>query len=160
MRVRLLLLLTALVATSCATNPATGHRELSLVIPAFVRRALDDRYGRPAAERIARVRERVAKQAPSPLAGNDRGGGVQPSVRRVRPSSLSPTRSAAPAPSMPRVPAMRPSSGIVKPLSFMSSPPSRRAGFAPTLRYSNWLAASVPFVTPGHEPNHSRQAGQ
>ena len=40
------------------------HRELALVIPAFVRRALDDRYGRPAAERLARVRESVASLAP------------------------------------------------------------------------------------------------
>ncbi|HEX2647098.1 MAG TPA: FAD-dependent thymidylate synthase, partial [Candidatus Dormibacteraeota bacterium] len=30
------------------------QRELSLVIPSFVRRALDEKYGRPAAERIAR----------------------------------------------------------------------------------------------------------
>src|SRR6266446_5249922 len=59
------------------------HRELSLVIPAFVRRALDDRYGRPAAERMERVRERVAKHAPAPLDGEGRGGGVPPSVRLV-----------------------------------------------------------------------------
>ncbi len=39
------------------------HRELSLVIPAFVRRALDERYGRPAAERMAAVRRGVAGQA-------------------------------------------------------------------------------------------------
>jgi thymidylate synthase ThyX len=37
------------------------HRELELVIPSFVKRALDDRYGRPAAERMARVRESMAK---------------------------------------------------------------------------------------------------
>src|SRR3979490_563353 len=34
------------------------HRELSAVIPSFVKRALDDRYGLPAAERMAKVRER------------------------------------------------------------------------------------------------------
>jgi thymidylate synthase ThyX len=39
------------------------HRELSLVIPSFVRRALDEKYGRPAAERSARVREATARLA-------------------------------------------------------------------------------------------------
>src|SRR6202165_2068546 len=55
------------------------HRELALVIPAFVKRALDDRYGRPAAERMARVRSATASLAPG-------GGGepvVGPSVRLV-----------------------------------------------------------------------------
>jgi thymidylate synthase ThyX len=49
------------------------HRELALVIPAFVKRALDDRYGRPAAERMARVREATAalaqRGAMEPVAG-------------------------------------------------------------------------------------------
>ena len=36
------------------------HHELSLVIPSFVRRALDDRYGRPTADRMARIR-RIAR---------------------------------------------------------------------------------------------------
>jgi thymidylate synthase ThyX len=39
------------------------HRELALVIPAFVKRALDERYGAPAAERMTRVREATAKLA-------------------------------------------------------------------------------------------------
>ncbi len=39
------------------------HRELSLVIPSFVRRALDDRYGKPSAERMVRVRETTARMA-------------------------------------------------------------------------------------------------
>jgi thymidylate synthase ThyX len=39
------------------------HRELALVIPAFVKRALDDRYGRPAAERIGTTRARTAALA-------------------------------------------------------------------------------------------------
>jgi len=39
------------------------HHELSLVIPSFVRRALDEKYGRPAAERIARIRESAARLA-------------------------------------------------------------------------------------------------
>ncbi|TMC40024.1 MAG: thymidylate synthase [Chloroflexi bacterium] len=50
------------------------HRELSLVIPSFVRRALDDRYGRPAAERMAGVRVATARRA-----------------RRGEPSSTPPT---------------------------------------------------------------------
>jgi thymidylate synthase ThyX len=40
------------------------HRELSLVIPAFVKRALDDRYGAPSAERLVRLRQSVARLAP------------------------------------------------------------------------------------------------
>src|SRR5215472_5384759 len=39
------------------------HGELSLVIPSFVRRALDQRYGAPAAERIAAVRRRLEEVA-------------------------------------------------------------------------------------------------
>ena len=39
------------------------HHELSLVIPSFVRRALDEKYGRPAAERMARIREATASLA-------------------------------------------------------------------------------------------------
>ncbi|HEV8597686.1 MAG TPA: FAD-dependent thymidylate synthase, partial [Candidatus Dormibacteraeota bacterium] len=57
------------------------HRELALVIPAFVRRALDERYGMPSADRIRRVRAAVARQAPSPPAGEGWGGGVPPVVR-------------------------------------------------------------------------------
>jgi thymidylate synthase ThyX len=40
------------------------HRELDLVIPSFVKRALDDRYGAPAAERISRIRAETARMAP------------------------------------------------------------------------------------------------
>ena len=36
------------------------HRELALVIPAFVKRSLDDRYGRPSAERMTRIRSETA----------------------------------------------------------------------------------------------------
>jgi len=36
------------------------HGELAAVIPSFVKRALDDRYGRPSAERLARIRTEVA----------------------------------------------------------------------------------------------------
>jgi thymidylate synthase ThyX len=44
----------------CRQVAADLHRELALVIPAFVKRALDDRYGRPAAERMARIRTEMA----------------------------------------------------------------------------------------------------
>ncbi|MGH7903414.1 MAG: FAD-dependent thymidylate synthase [Candidatus Dormibacteraceae bacterium] len=40
------------------------HRELSAVIPSFVRRALDDRHGLPAAARIGRMREALSLIAP------------------------------------------------------------------------------------------------
>jgi thymidylate synthase ThyX len=82
-------LITKLAAHELPESRRVGadlHRELSLVVPAFVRRALDDRYGLPAAERIAKVRERVkgiAAQSPSPLAGEGTGRGVEPGVRLV-----------------------------------------------------------------------------
>jgi len=44
------------------------HAELSLIIPAFVRRALDEKYGRPTVDRLRQVRERVAAASPSPPA--------------------------------------------------------------------------------------------
>src|SRR4030088_1748208 len=40
----------------CRSLATDLHRELAQVIPAFVKRALDDRYGGPAAERMARIR--------------------------------------------------------------------------------------------------------
>ncbi len=55
------------------------HRELALVIPAFVKRALDDRYGRPAAERMASMRTEVSSLAPH----GDKQLQVGPSVRLV-----------------------------------------------------------------------------
>src|SRR5204863_2197866 len=57
------------------------HRELSLVIPAFVRRALDERYGMPAAERIEHVRESVKGMVPSPTLPGERRGSLPASVR-------------------------------------------------------------------------------
>lgn len=54
------------------------HRELSLVIPAFVRRALDEKYGRPSAERLKNVRARL-----SSLASGNPGGAHTPSVRLI-----------------------------------------------------------------------------
>src|SRR5207245_28775 len=48
----------------CRALATDMHRELALVIPAFVKRALDERYGLPAAERLGRVREVTARLAP------------------------------------------------------------------------------------------------
>jgi thymidylate synthase ThyX len=39
------------------------HHELELVIPSFVKRALDERYGGPAAERMSRIRSETARMA-------------------------------------------------------------------------------------------------
>src|ERR1700692_4081883 len=63
----------------CRRLAADLHQELALVIPAFVKRALDDRYGRPAAERMVRVREAAAAIARRGAVG--RVGG--PSVRLI-----------------------------------------------------------------------------
>jgi len=41
------------------------HEQLALVIPSFVRRALDDRHGRPAAERMTRSAMAVRELAPA-----------------------------------------------------------------------------------------------
>ena len=49
----------------CRRLAADLHQELSLIIPAFVRRALDERYGRPAAERMTKLRETTARLARS-----------------------------------------------------------------------------------------------
>jgi thymidylate synthase ThyX len=57
----------------CRRLAADLHQELALVIPAFVKRALDDRYGGPAAERMERIREATAaiakRGATEPAAG-------------------------------------------------------------------------------------------
>jgi thymidylate synthase ThyX len=65
----------------CQNLAVDLHRELALVIPSFVKRALDERYGRPAAERMAAVRRRVQRlaSAPTPAGPGQRGGG--PTVR-------------------------------------------------------------------------------
>jgi thymidylate synthase ThyX len=60
----------------CRALATDLHRELSLVIPAFVRRALDERYGQPAAERLARVSAGVSR-----LAQRGKPAPVDPSVR-------------------------------------------------------------------------------
>ena len=59
-------LITKLAASDLAEcrNLATElHNELAQVIPSFVKRALDERYGKPAAERMARVASAVARMA-------------------------------------------------------------------------------------------------
>jgi thymidylate synthase ThyX len=73
----------------CRRLASDLHTELSLVIPAFVKRALDERYGGPSAERMARIREAMARQAErrgvEPAAGPSVAGRAQgaPSVRLV-----------------------------------------------------------------------------
>jgi thymidylate synthase ThyX len=65
-------LLTKLSASElgeCRDLAGDMHAELAKVIPAFVRRALDERYGAPAAARIDEVRRRLAELAPSRGAG-------------------------------------------------------------------------------------------
>src|SRR5438105_534453 len=55
------------------------HRELAQVIPAFVKRALDEKYGRPASERMEKVRRALtsmSRREESPAAVSD-----SPSVR-------------------------------------------------------------------------------
>ncbi len=64
----------------CQALATDLHRELAPVIPAFVKRALDERYGLPAAERLRRIREameRMATHSPSPPRGEGRGGEIQ-----------------------------------------------------------------------------------
>ena len=52
--------MTAHELPECRRLAADLHQELAMVIPAFVKRALDNRYGGPAAERMARIREATA----------------------------------------------------------------------------------------------------
>jgi thymidylate synthase ThyX len=51
------------------------HRELDLVIPSFVKRALDEKYGAPAAQRISKIRSETAR-----LARRTSRSGTGPSV--------------------------------------------------------------------------------
>ena len=62
----------------CRQLASDLHHELALVIPAFVKRALDDRYGRPSAERMARIRTELSRLARH---GNSSQSG--PSVRLI-----------------------------------------------------------------------------
>ncbi|HEV2217547.1 MAG TPA: FAD-dependent thymidylate synthase [Candidatus Dormibacteraeota bacterium] len=57
--------LSASELAECRTLATDLHHELAEVIPSFVKRAVDDRYGRPAADRIVRMRtslQRVARR--------------------------------------------------------------------------------------------------
>ena len=62
----------------CRNIATELHRELSMVIPSFVRRALDDRYGKPAAERLERMRRSIRD-----LASRRPAHETRPSVRLV-----------------------------------------------------------------------------
>ncbi len=75
-------LLTKLAAhelPECRRLASSMHDELSMVIPSFVRRALDERYGRPAAERMYRTRMATAELAP----GGSSSAPTTPAVRLV-----------------------------------------------------------------------------
>ena len=63
----------------CRSLAVELHRELAMVIPAFVKRALDEKYGAPSAARLQRIRkslEKIASQPSSPRSGEERGGGA------------------------------------------------------------------------------------
>ncbi|MGA8922904.1 MAG: FAD-dependent thymidylate synthase [Candidatus Dormiibacterota bacterium] len=64
----------------CQNLATELHRELALVIPSFVKRALDDRYGLPAAERLARINTAMKGLAEPEAPGRPADG---PSVRLV-----------------------------------------------------------------------------
>jgi thymidylate synthase ThyX len=65
----LLTKLSASELAECRDLAGDMHAELARVIPAFVRRALDERHGAPAAARIVEVRRRLAELTPSRRAG-------------------------------------------------------------------------------------------
>ncbi len=64
----------------CAGLARSLHEELTLVIPSFVRRALDPRYGAPAAERMSGIRRRLQDLVPRAAAET---AGAGPEVRLV-----------------------------------------------------------------------------
>ncbi len=64
----------------CQNLATELHRELTLVIPSFVKRALDDRYGRPAAQRLAQTGLALRELAQR---GKTRRTAAGPSVRLV-----------------------------------------------------------------------------
>jgi thymidylate synthase ThyX len=65
----LLTKLSASEVPECRGLAGEMHSELARVIPAFVRRALDERYGGPAAAWMVEARRRVAELAPPRQAG-------------------------------------------------------------------------------------------
>lgn len=73
-------LITKLAASElpeCQTFAIDLHRELAEVIPSFVKRALDERYGRPAADRLVQMRAAMQKTA------RRTGTPAQPGVRLI-----------------------------------------------------------------------------
>jgi thymidylate synthase ThyX len=71
----------------CQALATDLHRELSQVIPSFVKRALDERYGRPSAERMVKMRTALrglSTGTPSTPAGRSgEGTPAGPQVRLV-----------------------------------------------------------------------------
>ncbi len=59
----------------CRTLATHLHRELAEVIPSFVKRAIDERYGQPAADRLVGIRSSLQKAA------RRTGGEAKPGVR-------------------------------------------------------------------------------
>lgn len=55
--------LSASELAECRTLATDLHRELAEIIPSFVKRAIDDRYGKPAADRLVRMRSTLQKVA-------------------------------------------------------------------------------------------------
>ena len=66
----------------CRSLAEDLHGELSQVIPSFVKRALDDKYGRPAAARMERMAAGLKELAPLPGPPREAGDG-KPEVRLV-----------------------------------------------------------------------------
>ncbi len=66
----------------CRTLAADLHSELSQVIPSFVKRALDERYGEPAAARMMQTRETLKALVPTGAVPRAEGNGA-PVVRLV-----------------------------------------------------------------------------
>ena len=62
----------------CQSLAVDLHRELAQVIPSFVKRAIDEKYGRPSAERLVRMRESIQR-----LTERTGGTAAGPSVRLV-----------------------------------------------------------------------------
>src|SRR5260221_5864106 len=61
----------------CRTIATDLHRELAEIIPSFVKRAIDDRYGQPASQRLVRIRSSLQKAARR----TGGGGEAKPGVR-------------------------------------------------------------------------------
>src|SRR5438128_4348842 len=59
----------------CRTLATDLHRELGEVIPSFIKRAIDDRHGKPAADRLGNIRTSLQKVA------RRTGGAAKPGVR-------------------------------------------------------------------------------